>query len=80
MIGHNIGRVLFLFLLLYFVLALVSSRSQVIALRRSYCGDCSHSCFFIIIVLIIRMLLLSVIFPCCSYFGQVTCDSSEREL
>jgi hypothetical protein len=34
-----------------------------------------------IIVLIIRMLFLSTIFLCCcSCFGQVTGDSSEREL
>jgi hypothetical protein len=31
----------------------------VIALRRSYCDDCSHSCF----IIIIRMLFLSVVFP-----------------
>jgi hypothetical protein len=29
-----------------FVLALVPGRSQVIALRRSYCDDCSRSCFY----------------------------------
>jgi hypothetical protein len=34
-----------------------------------------------IIVLIIRVLFLSVVFPCCcSCSGQVTGDSSEREL
>jgi hypothetical protein len=34
-----------------------------------------------IIVLIIRILFLSAIFPCCfSCSGQVTSDSSEREL
>jgi hypothetical protein len=34
------------FSLLCFVLALVSGRSKVIALRRSYCDDCSLSCFY----------------------------------
>jgi hypothetical protein len=34
-----------------------------------------------IIVLIIRVLFLSVVFPCCfSCSGKVTGDSSEREL
>jgi hypothetical protein len=34
-----------------------------------------------IIVLIIRILFLSVVFPCCcSCFGKVTGNSSEREL
>jgi hypothetical protein len=34
-----------------------------------------------IIVLIIRMLFLSAIFPCCfSCSGKVTCDRFEREL
>jgi hypothetical protein len=34
-----------------------------------------------IIVLIIRMLFMPVIFPCCcSCSGQVTSDSSKREL
>jgi hypothetical protein len=33
-------------LLLYFVLTLISGRSHVIALRRSYCDDCSHSCSY----------------------------------
>jgi hypothetical protein len=52
-------------LFLSFVLALVLGRSQVIALRGSYNDDCSCSC------------------PCsCSCYcsGQVTGDSSEREL
>jgi hypothetical protein len=50
MIGHNTGRVLKSVVLIsyycIFVLALVPGRSQVIALRRSYCDDCSHSCFY----------------------------------
>jgi hypothetical protein len=50
-----------LVLLLYFVLDL--GRSQVIALRRSYYDDCSCSCFYYCVT--IRMLFLSVIFPCC---------------
>jgi hypothetical protein len=29
-----------------FILALVPGRSQAIALRRSYCDYCSHSCFY----------------------------------
>jgi hypothetical protein len=50
MIGHNAGRVLkscSYFLLLYFLFYSCSTgRSQVIALRRSYCDDFSHSCFY----------------------------------
>jgi hypothetical protein len=42
------------------------SYEKVIAMRRRYCENCSHS-FFIIIVLIIRILFFSVIFPCCCF-------------
>jgi hypothetical protein len=59
-----------------FILALIPDRSQVIALRRSYCYDCS----LFIIVLSIRVLFLSVVFPCFSCSGQVIGDSSKRKL
>jgi hypothetical protein len=36
------------FLLLYFVLNIVPGMSHVIALRRSYCGDHSLSCFLLL--------------------------------
>jgi hypothetical protein len=62
MIGHNTSRVLFLFLVIvFFILALVLGRSQVIYLRRSYRDDFSRY-FFIIII---RVLFLSIVFPCC---------------
>jgi hypothetical protein len=32
-----------------FILALVPGRSQVIALRRSYCDDCSCYCFLLLL-------------------------------
>jgi hypothetical protein len=59
-------------LLLFF---LIPGRSQVIALRRTYCGDFSRSCFYY------KSIILVCCFPCCfSCSEQVTGDSFEREL